>query len=38
VSFSASDNSGQTVVVDGSYVEARVGDLAANVDLSRYIL
>ncbi|MCW2274016.1 ATP-dependent protease ATPase subunit HslU [Rhodoblastus acidophilus] len=38
VSFSASDNSGQTVVVDGLYVEARVGDLAANVDLSRYIL
>ncbi|MCW2315865.1 ATP-dependent HslUV protease ATP-binding subunit HslU [Rhodoblastus acidophilus] len=38
VSFSASDNSGQTVTVDGAYVEARVGDLAANVDLSRYIL
>ncbi|MBB4198600.1 HslU--HslV peptidase ATPase subunit [Rhodoblastus sphagnicola] len=38
VSFSASDSSGQTVVVDGPYVEARVGDLAANVDLSRYIL
>jgi ATP-dependent HslUV protease ATP-binding subunit HslU len=38
VSFSASDNSGQTVVVDGAYVEARVGDLAANVDLSRYVL
>jgi len=38
VSFSASDNSGQTVVVDGAYVEARVGDLAGNVDLSRYIL
>ncbi|MCW2284248.1 ATP-dependent HslUV protease ATP-binding subunit HslU [Rhodoblastus acidophilus] len=38
VSFSASDNSGQTVVVDGPYVEARVGDLAANVDLSRFIL
>jgi len=38
VSFSASDNTGQTVTVDGAYVEARVGDLAANVDLSRYIL
>jgi ATP-dependent HslUV protease ATP-binding subunit HslU len=38
VSFSASDRSGQTVVVDGAYVDARVGDLAANVDLSRYIL
>jgi ATP-dependent HslUV protease ATP-binding subunit HslU len=38
VSFSASDHSGQTIVVDGAYVEARVGDLAANVDLSRYVL
>jgi ATP-dependent HslUV protease ATP-binding subunit HslU len=38
VSFSASDQSGETIVVDGAYVESRVGDLAANVDLSRYVL
>ncbi len=38
VSFAAADHSGQTVVVDGGYVEAQVGDLVANVDLSRYIL
>jgi ATP-dependent HslUV protease ATP-binding subunit HslU len=38
VSFAAGDHSGQTVTVDGAYVEERVGDLARNVDLSRFIL
>ncbi|WP_374545885.1 ATP-dependent protease ATPase subunit HslU [Rhodoblastus sp.] len=38
VSFTAGDNSGGAVTVDGAYVEARVGDLARNVDLSRFIL
>jgi ATP-dependent HslUV protease ATP-binding subunit HslU len=38
VSFSAPDRSGETVKVDAAYVEARVGDLAKNADLSRFIL
>ena len=38
VSFTAADQSGQTVVIDGKYVEAHIGDLARNVDLSRFIL
>jgi ATP-dependent HslUV protease ATP-binding subunit HslU len=38
VSFAAGDHTGTAVVIDGAYVDARVGDLAANVDLSRYIL
>jgi ATP-dependent HslUV protease ATP-binding subunit HslU len=38
VSFAAGDHSGQEVTIDGAYVEARVGDLARNVDLSRFIL
>jgi ATP-dependent HslUV protease ATP-binding subunit HslU len=38
VSFSAPDRSGETVKVDADYVEARVGDLAKNADLSRFIL
>jgi ATP-dependent HslUV protease ATP-binding subunit HslU len=38
VSFSAPDRSGETVTVDAAYVEAHIGDLARNVDLSRFIL
>jgi ATP-dependent HslUV protease ATP-binding subunit HslU len=38
ISFSAADRSGETVAIDGDYVRARVGALAANADLSRYIL
>jgi ATP-dependent HslUV protease ATP-binding subunit HslU len=38
VSFEASDRAGQTIVVDGPYVAARVGELAKNADLSRFIL
>jgi ATP-dependent HslUV protease ATP-binding subunit HslU len=38
VSFAAADHSGQVVTIDGAYVEDRVGDLARNVDLSRFIL
>jgi len=38
VSFEASDRSGQTIVIDGPYVTARVGQLAKNADLSRFIL
>jgi ATP-dependent HslUV protease ATP-binding subunit HslU len=38
VSFSATDRSGQKVVIDGAYVHARVDDLAKDQDLSRFIL
>ncbi|TNE41634.1 MAG: ATP-dependent protease ATPase subunit HslU [Alphaproteobacteria bacterium] len=38
VSFSAADRSGETVVVDGAFVDTNIGDLAKNVDLSRFIL
>jgi ATP-dependent HslUV protease ATP-binding subunit HslU len=37
-SFKASDLSGQTLVFDGDKVREKVGDLAKNVDLSRFIL
>ncbi len=38
VSFDAAKLSGQTVVVDAVYVDARLGALSQNEDLSRYIL
>jgi ATP-dependent HslUV protease ATP-binding subunit HslU len=38
ISFTASDRSGEALVIDGDYVRARVGELAKNADLSRYIL
>lgn len=38
VSFEASDRAGQTVSIDAAYVQERVGELAKNADLSRYIL
>jgi ATP-dependent HslUV protease ATP-binding subunit HslU len=38
ISFDASDRDGQAVVVDGNYVRARVGELAKNADLSKFIL
>jgi len=38
VSFDATRLSGQTVVVDADYVNARLASLSANEDLSRYIL
>jgi ATP-dependent HslUV protease ATP-binding subunit HslU len=38
VSFRAADLGGQTVKVDGDYVRDRVGALAKNADLSRFIL
>jgi len=37
-SFRASDLSGQTVTFDGDAVREKVGDLARNADLSRFIL
>ncbi len=38
ISFEASDRSGQAVTIDAAYVNARVGDLAKNADLSKFIL
>ena len=38
ISFTATDRSGDTVTVDAAYVRQQVGDLAANADLSRFIL
>ena len=38
ISFSASDRAGETVEIDGAYVEERLGETARNADLSRYIL
>jgi ATP-dependent HslUV protease ATP-binding subunit HslU len=38
ISFAAPDKSGETVKIDGEYVNRNVGDLAKNADLSRFIL
>ncbi len=38
LSFVASDRKGETQVIDGKYVEERIGDMARDVDLSRYVL
>ena len=38
ISFDASDRGGQAVTIDAAYVNARIGDLAKNADLSKFIL
>ncbi|PZO78631.1 MAG: HslU--HslV peptidase ATPase subunit, partial [Mesorhizobium amorphae] len=38
ISFHAPDRGGSSLTVDAAYVEAQVGDLAKNTDLSRFIL
>jgi len=38
ISFTATDQGGESVTVDAAYVEAHVGDLAKNADLSKFIL
>lgn len=38
VSFDAASLSGQTIRIDAPYVDARLGELSQNEDLSRYIL
>ncbi len=38
VSFKASRQSGQSIVVDAAFVDERLGEIAANEDLSRYVL
>ncbi len=38
ISFDAHQNSGQTISIDAAYVEARLGALSVDEDLSRYVL
>ncbi|RXZ36258.1 ATP-dependent protease ATPase subunit HslU [Oxalobacteraceae bacterium CAVE-383] len=38
VSFTASDSGNTTLLIDGAYVNERLGELAVNEDLSRYVL
>jgi ATP-dependent HslUV protease ATP-binding subunit HslU len=38
ISFTAADRSGETLTLDADYVRDRVGDLAKNADLSKFIL
>ncbi len=38
ISFDATDKGGETIQIDAAYVRARVGDLAKNADLSKFIL
>jgi ATP-dependent HslUV protease ATP-binding subunit HslU len=38
ISFTATDRSGERLTIDRAYVEDRVGELAKNADLSRFIL
>ena len=38
ISFDASDRPGETIKIDAQYVQSRVGELAKNSDLSKFIL
>jgi ATP-dependent HslUV protease ATP-binding subunit HslU len=38
ISFDASDRGGQEMTIDAAYVNTRIGDLARNADLSKFIL
>ena len=38
ISFDATDKGGETINIDATYVRARIGDLAKNADLSKFIL
>ena len=38
ISFDAGKRSGEKLVIDGAYVDAKLGELAKNEDLSRYVL
>ena len=38
ISFEAADKSGETILIDAAYVRRRLGDLAKNADLSKFIL
>jgi ATP-dependent HslUV protease ATP-binding subunit HslU len=38
ISFAAADRNGETIRIDAAYVTSRIGDLAKNTDLSKFIL
>jgi ATP-dependent HslUV protease ATP-binding subunit HslU len=38
ISFTGADRAGETVTVDAAYVEARLGPIARDADLSKYVL
>ncbi len=38
ISFEASDRNGDSVTIDAAYVTGRIGELAKNADLSKFIL
>jgi ATP-dependent HslUV protease ATP-binding subunit HslU len=38
ISYTASERSGEEVVIDADYVQRQVADLAKNTDLSKFIL
>jgi ATP-dependent HslUV protease ATP-binding subunit HslU len=38
ISYTATDRSGETLVIDKAYVDDRVGELSRNADLSQFIL
>jgi ATP-dependent HslUV protease ATP-binding subunit HslU len=38
ISFTAGDRAGESITIDEAYVSERVGELARNADLSRFIL
>jgi ATP-dependent HslUV protease ATP-binding subunit HslU len=38
ISFDATDKGGETLTINAAYVRARIGDLAKNTDLSKFIL
>jgi ATP-dependent HslUV protease ATP-binding subunit HslU len=38
ISFSAEDHAGETITIDAAYVRERLGELAGDSDLSKYIL
>ena len=38
ISFTASDRTGEKVIVDKKYIERNLGDLTKDMDLSKFIL
>jgi ATP-dependent HslUV protease ATP-binding subunit HslU len=38
MSFAATESSGKTVEIDAAYVDEKLGEVAINEDLSRYVL
>jgi ATP-dependent HslUV protease ATP-binding subunit HslU len=38
LAFTAPDRAGQSIAIDGAFVEQHLGDLARDTDLSRYVL